>query len=97
MKLLKKTIVKLDKEIPVYDIHSSSGLHNFCLGNGIVVHNSKDIFDAVDGCVFDLYCNLDLAGQLSNKYKVKQYNQSIEQRRLETDNSFQDQIQGLFG
>lgn len=58
---------------------------------------SKDIFDAVDGCVFDLYCNLDLAGQLSNKYKVKQYNQSIEQRRIETDNSFQDQIQGLFG
>ena len=58
---------------------------------------SKDIFDAVDGCVFDLYQNLDLAGQLSNKYKAKQYNQSIEQRRLETDNSFQDQIQGLFG
>lgn len=58
---------------------------------------SKDIFDAVDGCVFDLYQNLDLAGQLSNKYKVKQYNQSIEQCRLETDNSFQDQIQGLFG
>ena len=26
--------------------------HNYCLGNGIIVHNSKDVMDAVVGCVY---------------------------------------------
>ena len=97
MKLLKKTIVNLDKEVPVYDIHSSSELHNFALGNGVIVHNSKDIWDSLCGAVFNLYQNLDLAGQLSNKYKVNQYAKSINQRIDRPDDTFQGMIQGIFG
>lgn len=97
MRLISKKIITSNNPIPVYDLEVKSNTHNFALGNGIIVHNSKDIWDAVCGCVWHLYQSIDLAGQLSNKYKVKQYNQSIEQRRIETDNSFQDQIQGLFG
>lgn len=37
--------------IPVYDMESPV-THNYCLGNGIIVHNSKDVMDAVVGCVY---------------------------------------------
>ena len=37
--------------IPVYDMESPM-THNYCLGNGIIVHNSKDVMDAVVGCVY---------------------------------------------
>lgn len=58
---------------------------------------SKDIWDAVCGCVFNLYNNLDLAGQLSIKYKVNQYSEALKERvKLNTDSQFQDMIQNLF-
>lgn len=37
--------------IEVFDIESPV-THNYCLGNGVVVHNSKDVMDAVVGCVY---------------------------------------------
>lgn len=37
--------------IPVYDMESPV-THNYCLGNGVIVHNSKDVMDAVVGCVY---------------------------------------------
>lgn len=70
MKLLKKSIVKLKTPIPVYDIEVNSPYHNYCLGNGVIVHNSKDLADAVCGAVSNLYNHLDIAGQLSRKYRI---------------------------
>lgn len=38
--------------IPVYDIEVEN-VHNFPIGNGIVVHNSKDIADSLAGALFN--------------------------------------------
>lgn len=42
--------IELDEEVPVYDIEVPKN-NNFTLSNGIVVHNSKDVSDAVAGAV----------------------------------------------
>lgn len=40
MKLISKKELKLDHPVDVYDIENTgSNNHNFCLGNGVVVHN----------------------------------------------------------
>lgn len=44
--------ITLEEEVPVYDIEVP-GFHNFVLGNGAVVHNSKDVMDAVVGSVWN--------------------------------------------
>ena len=36
--------------IEVYDMESPV-TSNYCLGNGVIVHNSKDVMDAVVGCI----------------------------------------------
>lgn len=43
--------VKLDYEIPVYDIEVPE-YHNFVLANGMIVHNSKDILDSIAANVY---------------------------------------------
>lgn len=95
MQLLSKKIHKVNS-IPVYDVETKSENHNFCLSNGIVVHNSKDIADAVAGCVQSLYDNLDKAGQLSNRYKVKTHSDLIKERATTSDSRFQDMIYDIF-
>ena len=66
--------INMNTPVPVYDLEVGFGDPNFCIGTDkIVVHNSKDIADAVSGCVFDLYQNIDKAGQLSTKNKVRSY------------------------
>lgn len=44
MKFKEKEIIKVNSE-NVYDLETQSANHNFCLSNGVVVHNSKDIAD----------------------------------------------------
>lgn len=48
MKVVKITHATEEKPIPVYDVTIPT-YENFCLGNGIVVHNSKDIADSLAG------------------------------------------------
>lgn len=50
MKIKKKTLIKLDEPIPVYDISCYKN-SNFIIADGPVVHNSKDISDAVAGAI----------------------------------------------
>lgn len=45
-------LVYIDKYIDVYDIEVES-VHNFPLGNGIVVHNSKDMSDSLAGALLN--------------------------------------------
>ena len=40
MRIIKKEIVNYDDFIPVYDLGVSGEYHNFCLSNGVFVHNS---------------------------------------------------------
>jgi hypothetical protein len=58
---------------------------------------SKDISDAVAGAVYDLYNNIDLAGQLSIKYKVHKYTEQFKERSLRQDNEFQDRWGSIYG
>ena len=48
MRVQKVTKITLQEPIPVYDI-TVPGTENFCLAAGPVVHNSKDVADAVCG------------------------------------------------
>lgn len=57
---------------------------------------SKDIADALAGCVFNLYQNLDKAGQLSTKYKASSHSQYIASRINEASNDFQDMLNNMF-
>lgn len=50
--IISVTKVKLKRPVQVYDIEVP-GNSNFVLGNGSVVHNSKDISDAVAGSHMD--------------------------------------------
>lgn len=59
MKLKSINRVKLDTPIPVYDLEVQRN-SNFCLSNGIVIHNSKDIADAVAGSLYQAYMNKDI-------------------------------------
>lgn len=45
--------VKLDEAVPVYDLEVDEW-SNFALSGGVFVHNSKDIADAMAGCVSTL-------------------------------------------
>jgi len=47
-----KRIIKLDNTIPVYDIEIEN-IHNFPIGNSVVVHNSKDMSDSLAGAVLN--------------------------------------------
>ena len=50
VKLLSKEAVTCSK-VPVYDLETVSDNHNFCLSNGVVVHNSKDLLDCCVGLI----------------------------------------------
>lgn len=45
--------VILDKPVPIYDLEVPN-YSNFALSSGVVVHNSKDISDALAGCLWTL-------------------------------------------
>ena len=47
-----KNIIKLEKYIAVYDLEIEK-VHNFPIGNGLVVHNSKDMSDSLAGALFN--------------------------------------------
>ncbi len=53
MKIKKIRKIRLEEEVPLYDL-SMSDTHNFCLKGGEVVHNSKDVSDSVAGTVYVL-------------------------------------------
>jgi Dephospho-CoA kinase len=61
VRLLNASTVKSGALVPVYDIEVSSPQESFCLLNGCVSHNSKDIADAVSGSVYSCFNNLELA------------------------------------
>lgn len=69
MKIKKIRKISLEKEVPLYDL-SMPDTHNFCLKGGEVVHNSKDVSDAVAGTIYVLskrkstYKKLDKPKQL---------------------------------
>ena len=48
----EKHIIKLKEKIPVFDMEIEN-IHNFPLGNGVVVHNSKDLSDSLAGAVWN--------------------------------------------
>lgn len=96
MKLLRSTIIKLEKEIPVYDLEVSSASHNFCLSNGVVAHNSKDISDGVCGSIYNLYLNLDAAGQLSTKYIAQNSSSALAERAKRPSDKFQQMAENIF-
>ena len=48
----EKHILKLKEKIPVFDMEIEN-IHNFPLGNGVVVHNSKDLSDSLAGAVWN--------------------------------------------
>lgn len=50
LRISKKTLLKLNKPIPVYDISCYKN-SNFIIADGPVVHNSKDVSDAVAGAI----------------------------------------------
>lgn len=54
--ILKRVLVNLSDPIPVYDL-TSDAHHNFTIENGCVVHNSKDMSDAVAGSIWTAYQN----------------------------------------
>lgn len=51
MKVIAVKKIKLSSSVPVYDL-SVAKTENFCLANGVVAHNSKDLTDAVAGAVY---------------------------------------------
>ena len=53
MKVKSVTKIKLDESVPVYDL-SVPETETFCLGNGVVTHNSKDVSDALAGVCYGL-------------------------------------------
>jgi hypothetical protein len=57
---------------------------------------SKDIADAVSGVVFSLCSKLDVAGQLSNRYKVTTHSNLIQERAKTSDSRFQDMLADIF-
>jgi hypothetical protein len=46
--------VRLQEAVPVYDLEVEE-FSNFSLSSGVIVHNSKDVVDAVAGSVFRAY------------------------------------------
>lgn len=94
MKVVRKSILRLSSPVPVYDIETEEG--NFCLSNGVVVHNSKDIWDAVSGAVYSCYLDIDHAGQLSNKYRINKHSELLEIRNSDPMDTYDRQMRGLF-
>lgn len=47
-----KNTIKLNESIPVYDLEIEN-IHNFPIGNSVVVHNSKDMADSLAGALFN--------------------------------------------
>jgi len=56
-------IIKLKEKVPVYDI-TVPETQNFCLANGVVVHNSKDVADAVTGVVHTVIAHRSESGSI---------------------------------
>lgn len=78
MRIRSKRIINLDHPIPVYDLESKAN-HNFVLANGCVVHNSKDLADAVTNSVWNINLQREFFMQLSKIYTTK-----IQMRAIET-------------
>lgn len=66
MKIKKVTKLKLEEKIPVYDL-TVNETHNFALGNGIFVHNSKDISDAICGACFSAITDPVIKSRITTK------------------------------
>lgn len=64
MRVIRKTLIKLETPVPVYDLTSPTH-HNFALGNGCVVHNSGN--QARDARIQEVW---PLSGKIKNVYKV---------------------------
>ena len=64
MKVKRVTRITLETPAPVYDI-TVPETENFCLGNGAVVHNSKDLADAACGVYMNMM-KLHVKGELYN-------------------------------
>jgi hypothetical protein len=96
MKLINKSIVIMDKEVPVYDIEVDSDNRNFCLTNGVVAHNSKDIADAVAGVVLNLCNNTGADGVISSRDRVQGYSDFIKSKLEEDNNPIQTMLDNIY-
>lgn len=76
MKVKKVTKKTLDKAVPVYDL-TVPYLENFVLANGAVVHNSKDVADAVCGAYQTL---LTRAATWISSFDDDRYNSNMDRR-----------------
>lgn len=78
VKKIKK--ISLDSPVPVYDIEAPV-YENFTLANGLVVHNSKDIADAVIGLIQDIWIEGDkvlYVPSVNTKYYMEQQQRILE-------------------
>ena len=64
MKIKSIKRIKLKESVPVYDL-TVDGTENFALESGIIVHNSKDVADAVCGVVHSIVENSDSYGSIT--------------------------------
>lgn len=56
--------VHLALEVPVYDLEVEEW-DNFALAAGVIVHNSKDLSDAITNCVYNCYIHMIASGMMS--------------------------------
>lgn len=93
--IIRKSRITVD-QVPVYDLEVEDN-HNFVLSNGMVVHNSKDIMDAVCGSVYSCFENLETAEKLSTKYQMESHNQWLVNRMTDHIDTFQTMLNNMYG
>lgn len=95
MKIKSKRIISEVR--PVFDLEVNEQSHCFCLASGQVVHNSKDIMDAVCGSVWSCYNNLEIATVMSSKHRIEAQNDYIKNKLTQgVGTALQDQLNGLY-
>ena len=59
MRITRIAKIQTETPVPVYDL-SVPSTENFCLANGCVVHNSKDLLDSMVGATYSMIKNPSL-------------------------------------
>lgn len=92
--LLTNGLIKLPRNELL--MHEVSDLRRIGTKIDHTASGSKDIADSVCGAVYNLYQNLDAAGQLSNRYMVTGHASAISDRMRSPADAFQDMVQSMF-
>lgn len=93
MHIRSKKRVHLREPVKVYDL-SVNGTPNFVIGPGVLVHNSKDISDAVVASVKAINDNIEYADGISKKYSVEQQIKLL--KSMTTTDNIRDQVLSSF-